>query len=454
MTDVDPRRARFGSLLAVALVALTLLAVGGVGTVAADDVDLTCAGTGGGAAYVTDSNLTVYENASNVTHGNFTGNETVDFGNVSVSARDNASLRLENATGNVTCLSGVNATNATITVVAGGEGTFHLDGNATGLSVREPVYATGNGAADLAYNASDGLTLRINETDLGAGETVAAVDIDTESELARGDVAANGSVTLSLPAGTHDVDARRVVNTGGGGGGGDDDDDDENSVPGVDAQPDVQVETQIVDVEPGQSSTTVAVEGSTAVDRVTLEDAVGGSVTVSEFETPPETVREGVTTAVDDAETVVSAVDISPDADGGDSGGGSVTLVVDRDDLERPDEAVIAHETDEGWERLETTVASTDGPQVTLRASVESFSLFAVVQTASDRQATATATETPRPDETIAPSTAASAETPTATSTVATAATPPTTSTGTPGFGAGVAVLAILVVASVGIRRR
>jgi hypothetical protein len=280
MTDgLERGLARFGSLLAVALLTLTLLATAGVGTVAADDVDLTCAGTGGGAAYLTDSNLTVYENASNVTYGNFTDNETVDFGNVSVSAGDNASVRLENATG-VTCLSGVNATNATITVAADGEGTFHLAGNATGLSVRDPVYATGDGAADLAYNASDGLTLRINETGLGASETVAAVDADTGSELVRSDVAANGSVTLSLPAGTHTVDARRVVNTGGGGNGGDDDDD-ENPVSEVDAQPDVQVETEIVDVAPGQSGTTVDVEESPAVDRITFEDAVAGSVTVS-----------------------------------------------------------------------------------------------------------------------------------------------------------------------------
>jgi PGF-CTERM protein len=128
---------------------------------------------------------------------------------------------------------------------------------------------------------------------------------------------------------------------------------------------------------------------------------------------------------------------------------------VDREELADPANALIAHETADGWERLETAVEASGGSEVTLSASVESFSLFAVVEIRPPDQETATSvapttTTATGGDTTIAVSSPA---TTTATAPSEPSETP-TTATGTPGFGAGVAAVALLAVAILARRRR
>ncbi|MGM0591911.1 MAG: PKD domain-containing protein [Halobacteriota archaeon] len=208
MADSPSTRRIRVSVLVTALV-LAVLAVGyGAAPVAAqsDEPTLDCVGSGGGAVYVTDSNLTVFENDSAIDFGTFPDGETVDFGEAALSASGPASVRLENGTGSVTCLGDVNASTHTVNVTADGEGTFLVDGEANGLSFREPVYAAGDGAADLAYDSPGALDLRLPASGLSAGTSVLAVDHDSGTTLDTATVAGNGTVAVSLPAGTNSVD--------------------------------------------------------------------------------------------------------------------------------------------------------------------------------------------------------------------------------------------------------
>jgi len=86
----------------------------------------------------------------------------------------------------------------------------------------------------------------------------------------------------------------------------------------------------------------------------------------------------------DGSETSVrlrSLTDISPSSSTASESAATVELSVDRDELDDPANAFVAHETDDGWERLETSVEEREGGTVTLTAETDSFSLFAVAET-------------------------------------------------------------------------
>jgi PGF-pre-PGF domain-containing protein/PGF-CTERM protein len=114
-----------------------------------------------------------------------------------------------------------------------------------------------------------------------------------------------------------------------------------------------------------------------------------------------------------------------------------------------PEELLIVHYTDGEWEPLETSVVSED--PVVLEGQLEGFSTFAVVQ--ADQPTTATPTATPEPTDTA---TATPEPTDTATPEPADTDTPEptTTSTQLPGFGPLVALVALLALGAVALRRR
>jgi len=55
---------------------------------------------------------------------------------------------------------------------------------------------------------------------------------------------------------------------------------------------------------------------------------------------------------------------------------------IDADDVENPDNLVINHETDDGWEQPDTTVEEVTDDRVRVSADVDGFSLFAVAEVA------------------------------------------------------------------------
>jgi PGF-pre-PGF domain-containing protein len=194
--------------LTVLLVGLSGVTTAGLatGTLAGTSPDLACVGSSGGAAYVTNSGLTVYENDGSILYGTFPDHNTVDFGSgaVSLSASGSAQARVDEGTGDRTCLGGVTATNP-ITVDPDGESPFVLESDVSKFSYTDPTYSPTDTSADIAYDAASSLTVTFESTGLSQGTTVIAEDADTDSQLATGTVDSNGAVTLTLSSGTHDV---------------------------------------------------------------------------------------------------------------------------------------------------------------------------------------------------------------------------------------------------------
>jgi len=235
----------------------------------------------------------------------------------------------------------------------------------------------------------------------------------------------------------------------------------------------VQIETEIQDTESDQPGTTVTVDGTDTVQQVTFEEeGVSGSLTVIEYETPPESIVEAIETQLqsggsqDIANTstpggdtqagtaqstpdrapesatsaedtpsersptdreagsqsvrVVTIIEISPSDEQTAQSPATIDITVSNAELDAPQNAVIVHQADDRWELLETTVVETENGQTTLRAETDSFSQFAVVESAS-----AQATDGQSPATTADPT----VESPTATTTT------PATDTGSPTSG-------------------
>jgi len=230
----------------------------------------------------------------------------------------------------------------------------------------------------------------------------------------------------------------------------------------VDAIPETELEAPIADATPDAPGLTVTFTNTTTVRRVTFDDeSVTGSVDIAEYGAAPESVATAIAdwyasqtgTDIDDA-AVLTVVDIAPTAQAAGDSAATIELAVPRDALDEPENAVILHRSSNGnWERLETTVAVTgseDGEGVvTLRAGIDSFSLFAVVD---ESAATADATATPTGSPT-ATADGSATDTATPTPTPDSVVTPQSTATGTvtptpggsgPGFTAIGALIALL----------
>jgi len=231
-----------------------------------------------------------------------------------------------------------------------------------------------------------------------------------------------------------------------------------------------------------------AVDGSSAefddterLDRVRFEAEVDGTVEVAEYDGVSDDVEASIASSLtadagdapagtesgdggsedDDADgdgagpTVVSVVDVSPSSDAAADANATLQFTVDADDLDDPRNAVVVHGTEDGWERLETTVRDTRGEAVTLSARTDGFSLFAVVENGSsegrqdegdDRDPTTTPTAgstTKAPPTTQEPTGEPTRES----TTTATATESPGNADGggLPGFTAGAAVVALAV---------
>jgi len=157
--------------------------------------------------------------------------------------------------------------------------------------------------------------------------------------------------------------------------------------------PDTDTETELVDNDPDTPGVQIEPEGTESVQRISFdnEDA-SGRVNIREYQSPPESVSQSVAAAVSSEDTgdettttesqvnVVTVADITPDSESARESPATVTLTVDSDQLDNPQNAVVVKEQENSWTALETTVEETSAEEVTLEARTESFSLFAVAE--------------------------------------------------------------------------
>lgn len=167
---------------------------------------LDCVGEAGGAAYVTDSGLVVYEHddESTIDSFHFINETTVVFsfqkGTVTISGTEPAELRLERGTGDTLCFGGINATADPIVIGSADHPTVTINGSFDGFAYRS-VVLTEEATADLVYNGSP-TTVTITGLDAKHGVELVAIDTEAESIIDSA-IVTNGSVTFSdLPSGT------------------------------------------------------------------------------------------------------------------------------------------------------------------------------------------------------------------------------------------------------------
>jgi PGF-CTERM protein len=152
-----------------------------------------------------------------------------------------------------------------------------------------------------------------------------------------------------------------------------------SDVPGIDDEPDRVAEQPVTDRNATFNNTET-------VSEVSFSNDVSGSVSVSEFDDPPESVVDEVTETVEETGStdVISAVDITPNTSLSDSTTATVTVRVPTTQVGELDDVVVFHERDGGYEQLSTEVAGVENGSVILSAEIDTFSIFAVGEITSE----------------------------------------------------------------------
>jgi len=195
------------------------------------------------------------------------------------------------------------------------------------------------------------------------------------------------------------------------------------------ATPDSAATVDIEDKRPDTPGITVTPgPGTETVSEVTLADEnLRGTVDIKEYRTPPRAVNDSV------ARTVARNITRGPPANDSDGNGSdtnetaanastdesastdrvnvitvanisvfdengtkasntsaTVRMSIDADEVTNPENATVVHETDDGWEELDTSVVDTTNETVTLAAETGGFSLFAVAEIEDDNEESTT----------------------------------------------------------------
>ena len=343
--------------------------------------------------------ITITEQLELADSDRFPDGNTVDLSpNATFSSSGDTTATVDQIDGPWTNVSTTDVSNG-LTINASDKQSITVEGSSVSAINISSVDPTTDDAA-LSYDA--GSSVNVTVTGLRADRDYAAFDIDNQNELAQVTTDGSGTATFTLESGTNDVTIQRVIDidTGGGGGGGDGDGD-PTSVPDSisdgsedDDSEDNTNEDGSEEMDSGEGTTeqsrTVETRIGDTVSRVTFENPAEGGVDIEEV--PPDSVADEVREAVSDGsgtesgggETVepdvVTVLDITPTSDQAEEMGATVELTVDSENLTDPERAVILHETETGWKRLDTSATVTGNGTTTLTADVESFSLFAVAQ--------------------------------------------------------------------------
>lgn len=178
--------------------------------------------------------------------------------------------------------------------------------------------------------------------------------------------------------------------------------------------PDTQTTTDIADADPDTPGVNVRPEGTESIRQINFNnEELTGSVDVTEYNNPPQQIRETIASSVadqieeislhtdnelDDGRTVqtepsninvitVSDITVTSDSDDEDEDrSATVEISVDRDRVDDPQNLVVVkegydfEEQTDRWGQLETTIQEVNEDEVTVQAEVPDFSLFAVVE--------------------------------------------------------------------------
>lgn len=195
----------------VSVVLVVTLAVGSVPTSGADGLStaqsatVDCPSGADGAVFQTDSGLTVTHDGRSVTDNPFVDERTLAFPNLTVSAAGNASVTVAAATDSGRCLRDVEPTAAPIRFEPSSGPVVTVHDPIERLSYADANYSRATTGTDLTYESSATTTVVLDDPALEPGRRLTATDASDGTRLAATRVAADGTATLSLPAGQHDV---------------------------------------------------------------------------------------------------------------------------------------------------------------------------------------------------------------------------------------------------------
>ena len=154
------------------------------------------------------------------------------------------------------------------------------------------------------------------------------------------------------------------------------------------SEPDIDTERTIEDADPDTPGSTVDTsDETTTVESITFADeTTTGSVNVREYS--DETVTESTSNSLSsqlsqDVRSVGSVADITVTDEDGEPARdtpATVRMGIDTDEVENPENVVINHETDDGWEQLDTTIEEETDDRIRVSGDVDGFSLFAVAE--------------------------------------------------------------------------
>lgn len=147
-------------------------------------------------------------------------------------------------------------------------------------------------------------------------------------------------------------------------------------------------ERTIEDANPDIPGVTVDVSSEAeTVESINFDDEeTTGSVRVREYsdESVVESTSQSLSAQLsEDIRTIGTVADITVTDEEGEptpNTPATVTMGIDADDVDNPDNVVINHETVDGWEQLDTSVEEVTDNRVRVSAPVDGFSLFAVAE--------------------------------------------------------------------------
>lgn len=326
--------------------------------------------------------------------------------------------------------------------------------SSSGLTV--VVHNTGDASTDYDVSVSPGSALSI-DTNAASGSvdggSIDSTEYTLTGENSDGDQTVDITVTGDNGQTLNESETIKVTSGGGGGGGGSSsgssgDDVSATTPTGDRVLPADAIRNQetrdLVDADPDRAGVQVQFEtGSVSELSFANDDVAGtGSVEVQEADTVPTDVNPP-------NGRVRTAIEITVPEDLRDEPA-TIRVSVEADEIETSPEQVVIERYDaeaDTWTELETTPVETGGDVVELEAETPGFSLFAVTEADEETTATQTAAETTMTDS----ATLEDDTTPTADSVQTSIST---TETGTPGFGLGVAIVAVLGAALVAVRRK
>ena len=163
----------------------------------------------------------------------------------------------------------------------------------------------------------------------------------------------------------------------------------------------------LVDAEPQADGLTVRLNNSETVSAIRFtEDSLSGRLSVMEYGTPPQPIAdeitasaardiEGVEAETEDGEgntaiEAISLANITPTVGPTANTSATVELTVDNSSVENPDQLTVLTATTPSaaqqpeWQQQGATISERGDDEITLRIAVDSFSLFAIVETAGD----------------------------------------------------------------------